>query len=147
MARLMGLDLGEKRIGIAVSDELGIVAQPYGVLTRKNRSEDDVRELKNIIERLSVDTLVIGLPRNMDGTYGRAAEAARRFADLLARETCARVVLFDERLTTSMATRALIEADVSRRKRRETVDKLAAQIMLQAYMDSTRNTAEAKPGT
>lgn len=131
----MGLDVGTKTVGIAVSDALGITAQGVTTLRRQNIRED-LAALKRLCEAHEVSTLVVGLPLNMDGSEGPRAEASRRFGEAAAKATGLPVLYWDERLTTVAAQRVLLEADVSRKKRREVVDQLAAQLILQGWMDA-----------
>jgi putative Holliday junction resolvase len=135
--RWLGLDLGEKRIGIALSDPLEITAQAHSFRTRSTLRED-MDFLKRFIMENQVDGVVIGLPVNMNGTQGPAAEKARYFGAELQKVTGKEPVYWDERLSTNSALQVLIAADVSRRKRREKVDKLAAVIILQNYLDARK---------
>ncbi|HZG56404.1 Holliday junction resolvase RuvX [Paenibacillus sp.] len=133
--RLMGIDYGERQIGVAVSDELFLTAQ--GVTTLRNSG--DVRVLNDIAKlatEYGVTELVVGLPKNMNGTIGPKGELAESFAKELGAVTGLPVRLWDERLTTMAANRTLLEADVSRKKRKAVVDKMAAMLILQNYMDS-----------
>ena len=135
--RIMGLDVGEKTIGVAVSDGLGLTAQ--GVTTiRRQAIRKDLDALRAFIEEYEVGEIVVGLPRNMDGSSGPQAEKALAFAGRLKEEFKLPVETYDERLTTAMAQKMLIGADVSRARRREVIDKLAAQIILQGYLDRKR---------
>lgn len=133
--KVLGLDLGEKRIGIAVSDELGMTAQG-----RTNVEyvyiEDAVNLIKGIAEEERVSEIVVGFPLNMDGTEGPQAKKAAAFADNLKTKLSLPVKLWDERLSTMSVQRMMISADVSRAKRKMKVDKLAAQVILQGYLDS-----------
>ncbi|MTI94952.1 MAG: Holliday junction resolvase RuvX [Firmicutes bacterium] len=129
--RIMALDVGEKRIGVAVSDPLGMTAQGIKVLANDKKT---FAEIKKLCQEYEVSRLVIGMPRNMNGTYGPGAESAEQFAEELAITTGLPVDFEDERLTTMAAERVLIDADVSRRKRRKVVDKMAAVIILQSYL-------------
>ncbi len=138
--RIMGLDVGERTIGVAVSDALQLTAQ--GVTTiRRQAIRKDLHALRGFIEQYEVAEIVVGLPRNMDGSSGPQAEKALAFAEKLRTEFGLPVETYDERLTTAMAEKMLIGADVSRARRREVIDKLAAQIILQGYLDrkSARN--------
>ncbi|GFN23232.1 Holliday junction resolvase RuvX [Thermanaeromonas sp. C210] len=133
--RVMGLDVGEKTIGVAVSDPLGWTAQGVTTLKRGERLEEDLRALEALAKEYGVDQVVVGLPRNMNGSLGPQAEkvlafirAAREFLGLP-------VVPWDERLTTVEAERLLVEADLSRRRRKRIVDRLAAVLILQSYLD------------
>ena len=141
--RVMGLDYGEKTIGVAVSDGLGITAQ--GIITIRRRSFDkDFVQLKKYIEEYEVGEIVIGLPKNMDGSLGPSADKALAFAEKLKKEFGLPVAMYDERLSTAFAQKALIEGDVSRAKRKKVIDMLAAQVILQGYMD--RKKAGGKSG-
>ncbi len=134
--RIAGLDIGDVRIGIALSDERAILASSVETY----RCTGDVaRDAKAIAENLAVrkaKRIVLGLPRNMNGTEGPAAKKVRAFAEELKNHTAAELAFFDERLTTAQAQRTLIAANVSRKKRKQVVDKLAAQIILQNYLDA-----------
>ena len=132
--RILGLDIGEKRIGLAVSDELGITAQGLETLNR-TKLETDLCKLAEIMREKEINKLVVGLPKNMHGTLGPQAERVKKFAELLIEECPCEVVFWDERLTTVAAQRTLLEADVSRKKRRNSVDRLAAVLILQGYLE------------
>jgi putative Holliday junction resolvase len=129
----MALDVGTKTVGVAVADELGITAQPITTV-RRSRLDADLAELEKIARDHGVDTVVVGLPLNMDGSEGPRAVASRQFADAVGRRMGLSVILWDERLTTVAAQRVLLEGDVSRKKRREVVDKVAAALILQGFM-------------
>jgi putative holliday junction resolvase len=133
--RLLALDMGEKRIGLAVSDPLGITAQGLEVWTRRSRQED-LNHILSIAREYQVKQIVVGLPRHMDGRPGDATAAILEFAHALGEALGAEVISWDERLTTAAAERLLIHADVSRRRRRQVVDQLAAVLILQSYLDS-----------
>jgi len=133
--RIMGLDVGEKTIGIALSDELGFTAQPFQTLKRLGDGED-LRAIRVLLEEREISMVVVGLPRNMDGSMGRQARRVAAFADKIETVLDIPVVHWDERLSTVAAERVLIQADLSRAKRKEHVDKLAAAIILQGYLDS-----------
>jgi len=133
--RILGLDYGEKTIGVAVSDELGWTAQGLEVIRRKSKA-DDLHRLLEIIAEYSVTEIVVGLPKNMNATLGERAEKSISWADNLRKETKRPVHLWDERLTTVSAERTLLEANVSRKKRKQVIDKLAAVFILQNYLDS-----------
>ncbi|CEP67288.1 Resolvase, holliday junction-type, YqgF-like [Moorella glycerini] len=132
--RIMGLDVGSKTIGVAVSDPLGWTAQGVTTIRRKSKAAD-VDALKQLVARYGVEEVVVGLPRNMNGTFGPRAEEARAFAARLEAELGLPVHLYDERLTTVAADKILLEADLSRRRRRAVVDQVAASIILQGYLD------------
>lgn len=135
--RVMGLDVGTKTIGVALSDPTAAVAQPAGVV-RRTSMKDDLASLRTLIRDNRVEQVVVGLPKNMDGSLGESAARAGRLAEALERQAEVSVVLWDERLSTVTAQRALIEADVSRRRRKGLVDSVAAAIILQSYLDSRR---------
>ena len=137
--RLIGLDLGAKAIGVALSDVSRLIASPYGELRRKKLKEN-AAEIAAIAAREGAGGLIVGLPLSMDGTVGPAAQAARDWAAALAEATGLPVALWDERLSTVAANRIMIEAaDLSRRKRAQAVDRLAAAIILQAALDALRS--------
>ena len=133
--KVLGLDIGEKRIGVAVSDELGYTAQGMKVLNRTGL-DDDLAALKELIEAAEVSEVVVGLPKNMDGSVGEGAQKVLFFANKIEESISVPIILWDERWTTSEATRVLLQADLSRKKRRKVVDKLAAVLILQGYLDS-----------
>ena len=135
--KIMGLDVGDKRIGIAFSDALRITAQGYETYARQSESED-VAHIKELFLQQNVESIVCGLPKNMNGTIGPQAEKVRAFAALVEEATGTEIIFSDERLTTVFAERALLEADVSRKKRRKVIDKLAAVTILQGYLDSLK---------
>ncbi|HBV88994.1 MAG TPA: Holliday junction resolvase RuvX [Desulfosporosinus sp.] len=131
--RIMGLDFGSKTIGVAMSDALFWTAQ--GVKTIK-RSKREIDELRELIREYEVMEIVIGYPKNMNGTLGPRCEMTQEFAEVLRSEFGLEVKLWDERLSTVAAQRTLIEADVSRAKRKQVIDKMAAVFILQGYLDS-----------
>ena len=134
--RIMGLDLGEKTIGIAISDALLLTAQGIEVIRRTSEAADLTR-LGVLIDQYEVHALVVGWPRHMNGSVGERAILAETFAKTLgAAFPACEVVLWDERLSTVAATRSLLEADVSRKKRKQVIDKMAAVHFLQGYLDS-----------
>ncbi|ABO67832.1 MULTISPECIES: Holliday junction resolvase RuvX [Geobacillus] len=137
--RTLGLDLGTKTLGVAVSDEFGWTAQGLETIAiDEERGHYGFERLRAIIDEYGVDTIVVGWPKNMNGTLGPRAEASERFAAKLREEFSLPVVLWDERLSTMAAERMLIAADVSRKKRRKVIDKMAAAVILQSYLDSKR---------
>jgi putative Holliday junction resolvase len=136
--RLLGLDLGEKTIGLALSDRLLTVATPMQTLKRGKFSADALL-LDHIISEQGVGALVVGLPLNMDGTDGPSAQSARAFGRNWAGRSPLPVVMQDERLSTSAVTRTLLEADASRRRRDDVVDKMAAAYILQGVLDRLRH--------
>lgn len=133
--RAMGLDVGTKTVGVAVADELGLTAQPITVIRRSNLKAD-LSELIRLAQDREVDRFVIGLPLNMDGSEGPRAQATRKFGDALAKASNLTIIYQDERLTTVAAERSLLEADVSRSKRREVIDQVAASLILQGWLDA-----------
>lgn len=139
MKRILGIDLGDKTLGIAVSDELGLTAQGVAVHQRTRLSEDLVY-IGELLTQYDVSAVVVGLPKNMDGSLGPQAQKALAFIDRLRHACSLPVVPWDERLTTRQAERVLLAADASRRRRKEVRDKLAAQLILQAYLDWQTNT-------
>lgn len=132
--RIMGLDLGTKTIGVAISDEIGLTAQ--GIETINRQSTDEIARLKKLIHEYEVGEIVLGFPKNMNNTVGERGQAAKRFQDELSQQVALPVHLWDERLTTVAAERMLIAADVSRKKRKKVIDKMAAVYILQSYLDS-----------
>jgi len=136
----MGLDVGTKTVGVAVSDELGMTGQAVTTLRRTNLRAD-LDALADLAAERGVSQLVVGLPRNMDGSEGPSAALARALGEKLAERTGLPVAYWDERLTTREAQRALIEADVSRARRRKVIDQVAAALILQGWLD-----AQAHPG-
>ena len=132
--RILALDVGEKRIGLAVSDPLGITAQGLEVLVRRD-PETDLARLLEVARKWGVQEIVLGLPRHMDGRLGQAAPKILELARELSAALGVKVTTWDERLTTVEAERVLIQADVSRRRRRQVVDQLAAVLILQGYLD------------
>ena len=137
-ARLLGLDLGEKTIGIALSDTRLTVATPMETLKR-GKFAADAPKLEKIIAEQNVGGLVVGLPLNMDGSDGPSAQSARAFARNFAARSEVPVLLWDERLSTAAVTRTLLDADASRKRRDEVVDKMAAAYILQGALERLRN--------
>ncbi|MFB7815513.1 Holliday junction resolvase RuvX [Paenibacillus chitinolyticus] len=135
--RTMGLDYGDKTIGVAVSDLLGLTAQGIEVIRRAS-PQHDLDHLRRLIGEYEVTEIVVGLPKNMNGSIGPRGELSQEFAAKLTETFNLPVRMWDERLTTVSATRTLLEADVSRKKRKQVVDKIAAVLILQGYMDSKR---------
>lgn len=132
--RKMALDYGEVRIGIAFSDLLNIIANGYETYTRKNL-ETDIDYLISLAKEKEVDTIILGLPINMDGSEGERAIATREFGSLLGEKSGLTIKYLDERLTSASAERLLIEADLRREKRKQVIDKVSATIILQNYLD------------
>lgn len=132
MSRVMAIDLGAARTGVAVSDELGMLAQPWKTLPGGEASLDAVVAA---VDEVKPSRVLVGLPRNMDGTYGPAAEAAKTFAENLRNRVSCPIEMWDERLTTVAAQRALRESGRKARDQRGVVDQVAAQILLQSWLD------------
>ncbi|MGZ3537040.1 MAG: Holliday junction resolvase RuvX [Thermodesulfobacteriota bacterium] len=135
--RIMGLDIGTRTIGIAISDELGITAQGLKTLRRKSM-EEDFKEIAAIIRQFEIEKIIVGLPQNMDGTLGIQAEKVLNWMEALKDRVEIPIATWDERLSTVGASRVLLEADLSRRKRKNVIDKLAAVLILQGYLDQSR---------
>jgi putative holliday junction resolvase len=133
--RVLGIDYGDVRIGIAVSDLMGWTAQGVETIHRKSE-EQDFKRLEELIKQYEVDKIVLGYPKNMNGTIGPRGELSQQFAAILKEKFGLPVILWDERLSTMAAERMLVSADVSRKKRKQVVDKMAAAIILQNYLDS-----------
>jgi putative Holliday junction resolvase len=134
MDRLLGLDVGDKTIGIAVSDELGLTAQGVTVRSRQTLATD-VAYLRGLVERYRAASIVVGLPKNMDGSIGPQARKTLAFIARLRQACQVPIIEWDERLTTQQAERVLLAADTSRRRRRQVRDQLAAQLILQTYLE------------
>lgn len=133
--RILSLDVGEKKIGIAISDALGITAQALDTLIRKDK-KSDYKHIKEIVSNMGVSKIIVGLPLNLNGTAGPKAKEAYNFAEKLKEELGIPIQLWDERLSTLEANRILLEADVSRKKRKRLDDRIAAQLILQSYLDA-----------
>ncbi|WP_027623316.1 Holliday junction resolvase RuvX [Clostridium lundense] len=133
--RILGLDVGDRTIGVAVSDPLGLTAQGITTIRRKG-IDNDIEELKKICAQYEVQKIVSGLPKNMNGTLGPQSEKVLEFCDVLKSEISLEIIMWDERLTTVAAHKAMLEADLSRSKRKKIVDKIAATYILQGYLDS-----------
>ncbi len=130
----MGIDLGDARVGIAVSDDLGMLAHP--VETIQVKAGRVVERILEIAQEKGTQTIVVGMPRNMDGSFGPAAQKTRDFIEALKSKTACRVVPWDERLTTVSAQRSLHEAGKNARAQKAMIDQVAAQILLQSWLDS-----------
>lgn len=134
---VIGLDFGERRIGVAVSDPGGQIARPLLVIERSSR-RDDMARIAELVRSRRAQKVIVGLPLNLDGSLGPAARRARRFASALGRELDLPIALWDERLTTVEAERALLASDRSRQRRKEVRDAVAASLILQSYLDAHR---------
>lgn len=133
--RKIALDIGDVRIGIATSDPMGIIASGYETFTRTKNYENDLEYLANLAKQKEADTIILGMPYNMDGTEGDRAIKTRQFMEDIKKYTPTKIVLQDERLTTVEAERMLIEGGVRRDKRKQVIDKVAATIILQSYLN------------
>jgi len=135
--RILGLDVGDRRIGVALSDSLGLTAQRLTVVDRRGTS-GDVEAVRALVEQHAVDTVVVGLPLTMRGEQGPQAKKVVEFSEALRRRIHVPIELIDERLTTVQGTRALQETGASRRTRKEVIDQVAAQLILQQFLDRRR---------
>lgn len=135
--RILALDHGTRRIGVAVSDETKTIAQPLQYIPAEPFGAF-LERLKQILAEQEVDVILLGLPRNMDGSYGPAAQKVETFAAVLRSAITVPIKLWDERLTSAMANRILIQGRVRRAQRKEKVDQMAAAILLQSYLDGKR---------
>jgi putative Holliday junction resolvase len=133
--RILGLDVGSKTIGMAVSDELELIANTLFTLQRKGM-EQDLRRLAAVITEQEVGAIVVGLPKNMNGSLGPSAQMVLELVEELKRTVAQPVITWDERLSTVAAEKALLEADMSRKKRKKVIDQVAAVLILQGYLDS-----------
>lgn len=133
--RILALDVGTKNIGMAICDPLGITAQSLPTIRRKGDTEKDVKFVTDAITEYQVETLVVGLPKNMNGTEGPSCAMAKEFAAEVEGKIEIPIVFWDERLTSKIAESAMLEADLSRKKRKQKVDSLAAILILQNYLD------------
>ena len=133
--RAVGIDLGEKRIGVAISDSSGNLATPYDVVFRTGNRDQEHQQIRAIVEEVEAEILVIGLPLSLDGSEGQAAQGAREEAKAIAQAIAVPVEMHDERLTTVEAERLLREQGLKGPERRKVVDKVAAAILLQAWME------------
>lgn len=133
--RILGLDVGDKRIGVAASDELLITAQGIEVIERVSLKKD-IERIRDLVLKYDISKIVVGLPKNMDGTIGPQGKSVQEFSKKVGDELKADIELWDERLTTVAAERTLIDADISRKRRKSVIDKVAAVIILQNFLDS-----------
>lgn len=135
MGRVLGLDVGERRIGVAISDPLGLTAQRLDVIERRG-TEQDVQTIRSLVTAHQPEAVVVGLPLTMRGTVGTQAKRVLAFVEQLRAAVACPVHVLDERLTTAQGQRALLETDASRRTRKRLIDQVAAQLILQAYLDA-----------
>jgi putative Holliday junction resolvase len=132
--RILGLDIGSKRIGVAISDELGFTAQGLETISCKS-PEEDAAAIFRLTEKYGAEEIVVGIPFNMNGTEGPQVEKVRATIQTIKQQVTIPIREWDERLSTAAAERVLLEADMSRSKRRKVIDKLAAVLILQGYLD------------
>ena len=137
MTRILALDVGERRIGVALSDPLGYTAQPLAVLTRRGGAED-VEAVAALVEAHHVSRVVVGLPLTLRGAVGASAQRVRSFAGRVGQRIAVPVEFVDERFTTAESERVLLAADASRRRRKQVIDQMAAQLILQQYLERNR---------
>lgn len=136
--KFLGLDLGTKTLGLAISDALGMISSPYKTI-RYNDYNELILELKKIIESENISKLIMGLPKNMNNTLGKRAEAVINFKDLLEKHIEIEIILVDERLSTMEAEKYLLEGDLRRNKRKKIIDSVAASIILDSYLRRKEN--------
>ena len=138
--RIMGLDYGSKTVGVAVCDPLGLTAQAVETITRsqENKLRRTLARLEGLIAEYEIETIVLGYPKNMDDSIGERARKTEQFRDMLARRTGLPVVLWDERLTTIEANEILIQSGIKREDRKKVIDKIAATLILESYLNSVR---------
>ena len=134
MKKALGIDLGDARVGVAVSDDLGMLAHPLETIS--TQSTNVVKRVLALAGERTVETIIVGMPRNMNGSHGPAADKAKAFIEELRRETTLPIMAWDERLSTVSAQRALQEAGRNTRKQKSVIDQVAAQIILQSWLDS-----------
>jgi len=149
MGRIMAIDWGDRRIGVALSDETRTIASPHSIITRGNSLDRDLGRIADIAADREVDLVLFGMPVRLDGSMGRAAEGALQVVEKLREKVQVEVKTWDERLSTVAAQRALIGGDVSRKKRKHLVDQVAAALFLQSYLDllsTTVSLQEPVPG-
>ena len=133
--RYMGLDVGDKTIGVAMSDEIGLTANPVTVISRTGSLKREIGEIRRLVEENGIGRIVVGMPFMLDGSVGIQAEKVQAFVEYLRRRINVPVVTWDERLTTAEVERVLIASDQSREKRKKVIDKMAAAVILRSYMD------------
>ncbi|MBR3490138.1 MAG: Holliday junction resolvase RuvX [Bacilli bacterium] len=133
--RYIGLDLGSRTLGVSLSDPSGIIASSHTIIRHNEEYERLIDDVKKIVDEYKVEKIVLGLPKNMNGTIGPKGELSYKFKEMLEEKLGLEVILVDERLSTVEATNLLIKNDTSRKKRKKVVDSLAATIILQSYLD------------
>lgn len=137
MERIMGLDVGDRTIGVAISDPLLITAQSLKTIKRENQKKD-IEDIVGIIKEYNIKKIVVGIPKNMNNTLGPQGEKVLDFVEKLKKKVDIEIVMEDERLTTVQAEKLLIESDVKRKNRKKVIDKIAATYILQSYLDRVR---------
>lgn len=138
--RYLGIDLGSKTVGLAMSDTTLTIASTYKTIFFKDEDYNStINEIKDIIKENNITKIILGLPKNMNNTLGERAEITLKYKELLEKSTDLPVIMFDERLTSVISNSILIEADISRKKRKKKVDSIAAQIILQDYLNKEKN--------
>ncbi len=138
--RYLGIDLGSKTVGLAMSDTTLTIASTYKTIFFKDEDYNStINEIKDIIKAYNITKIILGLPKNMNNTLGERAEITLKYKELLEKSTDLPVIMFDERLTSVISNSILIEADMSRKKRKKKVDSIAAQIILQDYLNKEKN--------
>jgi len=138
--RYLGIDLGSKTVGLAMSDTTLTIASTYKTIFFKDEDYNStINEIKDIIKEYNITKIILGLPKNMNNTLGERAEITLKYKELLEQSTDIPVIMFDERLTSVISNSILIEADISRKKRKKKVDSIAAQIILQDYLNKEKN--------
>ena len=141
--RYLGIDLGSKTVGLAMSDTTLTIASTYKTIFFKDEDyRSTINEIKDIIKEYNITKIILGLPKNMNNTLGERAEITLKYKELLEKSTDLPVIMFDERLTSVISNSILIEADMSRKKRKKKVDSIAAQIILQDYLNKEKNKNE-----
>ena len=138
--KILGIDYGRVRIGLALSEEEGKIAFGRGTILRKNL-DDDLKKIEEIVKEEKAAEIVVGLPLKLNGSKAEQAEEAERFTGKLKEKIALPVKLWDERLSTAQAERILLQADLRRKKRKKVIDKVAAQIILQSYLDAKKETS------
>ena len=133
--RYLGLDLGSRTLGVAVSDKTGLIASNYTVIRHNEEYDKLIEDVKKLVDELEIDTVVLGFPKNMNNTIGPKGELSLEFKEKLEKTIDIPIYLQDERLSTKSALDTLIKGDVSRKNRKKVVDSLAATIILQSYLD------------
>ena len=141
--RYLGIDLGSKTVGLAMSDTTLTIASTYKTIFFKDEDYNStINEIKDIIKENNITKIILGLPKNMNNTLGERAEITLKYKELLEKSTDLPVIMFDERLTSVISNSILIEADMSRKKRKKKVDSIAAQVILQDYLNKEKNNYE-----